>query len=292
MLILCGSTWMILEWKRQTRDFSDAALMARLPGPDGTLAFLNVQALRESGLLEMIAGSRTTEDPEYKAFVSQTGFDYRDNLDAVFASFLSDANLFLLRGRFSWEQISEYIRSNQGGCLNGVCWMEVKKGRYLSVLPLAPDVLALGTGDNKGVAYEALTVHERPAWKPSSEPFWVKLSAEQLSDPRKLPEGTRAFATAMRGARSVVLGVAPGGSALEARLRAEFATSDEAAARRGELEQATSLLQKFFARDRQTPSPADLSGMLTSGRFEQDKSEVRGVWPLDRALLERVVGGM
>ena len=293
MLLSCSVIFVALEWRRQSRDFSDAALLSRLPDTEGTIAYLNVSALRASGLLDMIAGSRTNEEPEYQAFVRTTGFDYRDNLDSVLANLRSDASLFLLRGRFSWEQIGEYLRANEGKCLNGVCWMEVRKGRYLSVMPLAPDVMALGVGNNKGVVYEAQEVRPGKAkWGVPKEPFWVRFSAGQLSEPGSLPEGTRAFASAVRGARNVVLGVAPEGQGLEARMRAEFDSAKEAADRRAELEKATELLRSFFARDRQQPSPTDLSGLLTVGRFEQQQTDVNGFWPLDRTILQRLVAGL
>lgn len=293
MLLCCGVVFAFLEWRRRSRDFSDEALLSRLHDEDGTIVYLNVNTLRASGLLDIIAGSRTNEEPEYQAFVRTTGFDYRDNLDSVLANLRSDASLFLLRGRFSWEQIGDYIRVNEGRCLNGVCWMELRKNRYLSVMPLSPNIMAVGVGDNKGVVYEAQESRpHRAAWAQPGEPFWVRIPASQLNQSKSLPEGTRAFASAVRGARHVLLGVAPEGQGLEARMRAEFASPKEAADRRAELEQATELLRKFFARDQQKPNPADLSGLLTVGRFEQKQTEVNGFWPLDRTILERLVAGL
>lgn len=293
MLLTCGVIFAVLEWRRQTRDFSDEALLARLPDSEGTIVYLNVSALRASGLLDMIAGSRTNEEPEYQAFVRTTGFDYRDNLDSALANLRSDASLFVLRGRFSWEQIGDYIRANEGKCLNGVCWMEVRKGRYLSVMPLSPDVMALGVGNNKGVVYEAQELRPSKAhWSVPKDPFWVRLSAGQLNEPASLPEGTRAFASAVRGARNVVFGVAPDGQGLQARMSAEFTSAQEAAERRAELEKATDLLRSFFSRDRQQPSPTDLSSLLTIGKFEQQQTDVKGYWPLDRSILQRLVAGL
>lgn len=293
MLLLCGAIFGILEWRRRTRDLSDLALLSRLPDNEGVTAYLNVAILRENGLLDMLAGSRTDEEPEYRAFVQQTGFDYRESLDAVMANIRPEASLFIVRGRFSWDQISTYIKANQGKCFNGVCWMEVRRGRFLSILPISTGVVAIGTGQNRGVVYDVQEPRAGHSWQPPADPFWVRLPADQFNDPKRLPEGTRSFASAVRGARSVVIGVAPGGAqGLEAHLRAEFASPVEASSRRAELEQATGLLQKFFARDGQTPSTADLSGMLTAGRFEQAETTVRGAWPLHRALLERVVSGL
>ncbi len=283
-----------LEWSRRGRDFSDAVLLERVPSEEGVTAFLNVKALRQSGWLEAIAGGRANEDVEYQAFVRATGFDYREDLTTIVANFGPENNVFVLRGRFDWQQIYGYLRDNGGKCVNSVCGMESKKGFFVSAMPLAEDVLAVGTGISDRVVYTAQTIHPRSRTPIPSEPFWVELSKAYLQDPRRLPDGTRAFLSALSGAQRVTLGLgeSKAGSPhpIEARLHAWFATLPEATAQRAQLEATTETLRKFFSRDRQRPNTGDLSGVLTSGRFGQNQTEVTAVWPIERAIFEKLFG--
>jgi len=294
MLSACGLLVGGLEWLRRSRDFSDTALLERVPTEEGVTAYLNVKAMRQSGWLDAVAGSRTNEDAEYQAFVGATGFDYREDLTTVVAHLGLERNLFVLRGRFDWNQISGYLRGNGGKCLNSVCGMETKKGQFVSVMPLAPDILAVGTGLNDRVVYEANNIHARGKALVPSEPFWVELSRAFLQDPRHLPAGTRAFITTLAEAQRVVVALgqdAQGTTAIEARMQASFATEPEAAAQHLKLEETTAMLRKFFSRDRQQPNSGGLSGVLTAGRFARKQTVVTGVWPMDRAVFESLFGG-
>ena len=75
-----------------------------------TVVYMDVAAIRRSGILNMLAGSKAAEEPEYRQFVDQTKFDYRQDLDAVAAAF-KDGQVFLaLRGRFHWKNLADYAR--------------------------------------------------------------------------------------------------------------------------------------------------------------------------------------
>jgi hypothetical protein len=291
MLGLCLAVFGLLELQRRNRDFSDAALLTRMPADDGSCAFLNIQSLRQSGLLDTIAGNRAEEDAEYQAFVRNTGFDYRQDLDAVWAHFAPDFNLFILRGHFSWDQLGSYLKDNEGKCLNGVCSIPIRRGLFLSAMPLAPGVIAIGTGTNRNIVYAALQRRATPVSAVPVEPFWIELSENYLKNSSGLPEGTRAFASAVSGAKHVFLSVSPGGTSLEAKLSATFATAEDAASRRDNLEKATVMLRTFFERDKQRPQSGDFSSTLLAGRFEQQKESVIGRWPLDPQLFQRIVRG-
>ncbi len=289
MVTFCSGVFLLLETLRRGKDFSDAALLMHVPENEGSNLYLNVQALRQSGLIDAIAGRRTEEEPEYQGFVAASGFNYRDDLDTVIAHFGADFNLFIARGRFSWGQISRYLKSNEAKCSNGLCSIPVSRGRYLSAMPLAGNVVALGIGPNRTVVYSALVLREKRTSIPT-EPLWLELSQEFLKSPEKLPEGTRSFLTAVEGARKVFLAVAPDGDQFQARLLASFDSPSLAASRRVKLEETTELLQKFFKRDGQQPRQAELGAVLMSGKFEQQQNEVHGRWPLPSTLLRSMIG--
>lgn len=291
VVFFCAGVFLLLEWQRRSRDFSDAALLMRMPEGEGTCLYLDVKSLRQSGLLDLIAGQRAEEDLEYQSFVKATGFDYRDDLDSVMVQFGLDSTTYIARGRFSWQQISRYLKSfeTDAKCSNGVCSIPVSRGRYLSAMPLADDLVAFGVGPNRMVVYSTLTLRERRNPDLPKAPFWVELSDEFLRNPRHMPEGTRAFLSAVNGARDVFLSVGNSEGGLQARLQARFASPAEAAAAKARLEETTATLRKFFALDKQQPNGSPVASMLVAGAFEQKDSQIFGRWPLPAMLLRTVL---
>jgi len=289
MLLLCGGVFALLEWRRSHRDFSDAALLMRLPDADGSCLYLDVRALRRSGLLEAIAGPPTEEEPEYKAFVAASGFDYRVHLDTIMAYFGPDFDLFIVRGQLSWGQISRYMKDNAAQCTNAVCSLGLSGGRFLSAIPLSENVVAFGVGGFRTVVFSTLDLRARKDPNLPSEPLWLEFSEAFLKNPKRLPEGTRAFLTAVAGAKKVFFAVSPDGEMMQGLLTATFATPEEAAAHRAKLEENTNLLRTFFERDHQQPDSSTVAKALLAGSFEQKGVQVIGRWPLSKALFLNVV---
>ena len=57
-----------------------------------------------------------------------------------------------------------------------------------------------------------------------------------------------------------------------------------------QFQKLTSVLREIIAKEKQTPNPADLSGVLTAGVFRQEDVRVIGRWPIERAFLDNLVG--
>jgi hypothetical protein len=91
--------------------------------PDAVVLYIDIDALRRAGVLETLAGNRVAEEPEYKLFVQQSGFDYRQDLDKVAVAF-EDVGMFVVAsGRFQWRTLREYVTAQQGVCRNAFCRM-------------------------------------------------------------------------------------------------------------------------------------------------------------------------
>ena len=54
-----------------------------MPQRDAAVLYVDIAALRSTGILEKLVGSTVGEEAEYKAFVQQSGFDYKRDLDRV-----------------------------------------------------------------------------------------------------------------------------------------------------------------------------------------------------------------
>ena len=148
-LLLFGATiGGYFAW-RTARTLNNQQLIQSLPQARATHVFIDIDGLRRSGLLDLIAGSKSAEDPDYKTFVDQTGLDYRTDLDAIAAAF-SEGNTYLaLRGRFKWNKLAAYAQSHGGKCdALKVCSLPAtRSGAFISFLLLRPAVLALSVSE-------------------------------------------------------------------------------------------------------------------------------------------------
>jgi hypothetical protein len=295
LFVILGSGLVVgFLYYRETRSFGGlSTLLARLPADRAVIAAVDVKALRNAGVLDLIAGSRSVEELDYKDFVSATSFDYREDLDYVAAAFDSEHKYFLLKGRFNWPQLTRYAMSHGGKCENGFCSIRGRTpSKNISFFAAAGDVLALAVGYAPRAAYTLM-----PADRPESgidiptAPFWISLPGPLLSANTHLPDGVKAFASALSGAERVTLAIDAGATGFSANLRAECPAGPQAIEVRDRLQSLTNVLAKMIQRSGQKPSSEDLSGVLTSGTFEADGKLVTGKWPLPRTLLEAVSAG-
>lgn len=293
VILGCGLVIGFLYYREQRAVANLSNLLARLPQDRAVIAAVDVKMLRTAGVLDLIAGSRSVEELDYKNFVKETSFDYREDLDYIAAAFDSEHKYFLLKGRFDWPQLTRYAKAHGGQCINGFCAVRGNApNKNISFFPAARDVLALAVGYAPRAAYTLM-----PADRPESDleipaaPFWVSLPGPLLSVGDQLPDGVKAFASALSGAERVTLAVDTGATGFSANLRAECPTDLQAQEVRERLRSLTGVLTKMIQRSGQQPNPEDLSGVLTSGTFEADGKNVTGKWPLPRTLLESISAG-
>jgi len=290
LLLLAATIGGFYAW-RTSRNLNNQQLIQSLPQARATHVFIDVDGLRKSGLLDLIAGSKSAEDPDYKAFVNQTGLDYRSDLDAVAAAF-SEGNTYLaLRGRFKWNKLAAYAQSHGGKCVSTTCSLPAtRSGAFISFLLLRPSVLALAVStDEHGVAMIGPQDWRKPPHLPA-EPVWISVPSFALSE-ANLAAGTHAFLEPLSQAQDVTFAVGAAPKGFQIRLEAVCATPEIAELLTRRLSATTDMLKKMLERDHMTPTPRDLSAVLTAGTFSQRNERVTGLWPLDRAFLESLASG-
>jgi hypothetical protein len=123
VVALCVAAVAVARWWRVSSAYDAARLVSALPTERATVVYLDTGELRRTGMLELLAGSKTVEESDYRKFVDETGFDYRSDLDAVAASFAENRVYATWRGRFRWKQLTEYAESQGGECHYSVCTM-------------------------------------------------------------------------------------------------------------------------------------------------------------------------
>ncbi len=266
-------------------------LVACLPAKDGAAAYIDVRALRLSGILDSVIGTKTVEEPEYKEFVGGTGFDYRKDLDRIAVEFAGDTNYFVLRGNFNWKRIMAYAVGHGGKCTNEFCQIAASQpGKSISFFKLGSGAMALAVGPDAWAAGAITLAKSAPSSNVPQQPVWVAVPAQVLRDPSRLPAGTHAFATALSNADRVVFAIGPQDTRFQVALDVTCSNADTASALLVQLEGATSMLRKMMARENVKPNPNDLSGILTSGSFRRENQRVYGSWPLEKSFLTSLAG--
>jgi hypothetical protein len=295
LLLLCAAAiFGFFKW-RSSREYDAARLVETLPRNGGAIVYLDFATLRSAGLLDVLAGSKAAEESDYRKFVQESGFDYRSDMDAVAVAF-SDGNMYATaRGKFQWKRLSDYARANGGSCKDDICQMPASQpGRFVSFYLLRNNVLALAVSpDPHGV--DVINPPQGKSIFRSSEPVALSAPGSAFEKPgAALPPGAQAFLSPLAKAIRVTFyaGSAANDKAkLALRLDAECATPEAAQELAKQLQSTTLLLKNMLAREKMTPSPADLSGLLVAGTFEAKDVRVAGNWPLDRRFVEGLLSG-
>jgi hypothetical protein len=275
----------------RSRRTSPASLLSRLPADDSIILYIDFHALRDARVLGLLGSSRVAQEPEYRAFVEQTGFDYLNDLDSAFVSFHSSGTYFLLRGRFDWKNLRDYTVQQGGSCYNTLCKVNGSTpDRRISFFPLQSDIMALAVSRDDSAATEMQARKAVRNIEIPHDPVWSLIPVAVLKNNTAAPPGTRAFARALEGADALLVSAAPEGTRISLRLDASCRTDADARSLAEQLREATARLREMLVRENQTPNPRDLSGVLAAGAFEQKELHVFGRWPIERSLLESLAG--
>ena len=279
-------------WLRVRGGTKPTELVSFLPTSDAVVVYIDVDAIRRSGVLNMVAGSKAAEELEYEQFVGQTLFDYRQDLDAVAASFKEGQVFLVARGRFHWKNLMDYAVHQGGTCHNGFCTVDSSRPhRRVSFYALKPDLMAMGVSQDDSAAYQVNRNSGNLNLVAPNQPVWIVVPAVALKNTESLPAGTRAYASALRNAEEIVFSIGPQQDHLELSLKVTAKDDVSASALLVDLENTTNTLRKMMAREHLKPNPADLSGVLTGGTFRREDRRVLGAWPIPRAFVDSLAGG-
>jgi hypothetical protein len=291
LAVVCGGAiWGLSQYRARNR--RPAALLARLPTRDAVVLYIDFAALRQGGVLTMLTGKGVEEEPEYRVFVNRTSFNYKEDLDSALIAFAPQAKYFLLRGRFDWTALRKYALGENGFCKNTLCDMAGStRERQISFFPLQSDIMALAVSPQSSAAVILQQKGPETDTNLPDAPVWLSLPPAALRSSEALPAGTRMFARSMQNAEGVTLSLGPDGPRFAARLTVRCRNAGDAAEVASQLSRTTAMLRDMIARERQTPNPADLSGVLTSGSFRNEGTRVLGYWPIERSFVENLLSG-
>ncbi|MSV28244.1 MAG: hypothetical protein EXQ52_05800 [Bryobacterales bacterium] len=182
--VFCAAALGILALVRLRGIFTSADFLDRLPTRESTVVFIDLRVLRSAKLLDALSPGENALDPEYRAFIAGTGFDYLKDLDYLFVSFHSEAMFTFAGGRFNWAKLTAYAKAEGGQCLNFFCRMAGSTpARQISFFALRPNALAMAVGPDSWAAtrLQDKTADRLPGAVPDS-PVWVSIPKEKLAN--------------------------------------------------------------------------------------------------------------
>ncbi|MBC7924615.1 MAG: hypothetical protein H7039_03070, partial [Bryobacteraceae bacterium] len=204
LLLLTGGA--IYYFAGTLKPATTADLVGYFPAREATVLYFDVNALRASGILEKLVGSTVGEASEYRAFIAQTGFDYKRDLDRVLLNSSGGIHYFLLEGRFDWNKLKAYAKEQKGSCSGNDCHLQGSTpDRVISWRKLSGGRMALASArDENGardIAPDIETRRPEPvAYEIPNTPIWLHVPGEVLRATQQLPPGTRLFAKALETA--------------------------------------------------------------------------------------------
>lgn len=292
LLAACALAGGYVYWLRARKAAGPSDLVAYLPTTDASVLYVDVNSLRRSGILGMVAGPKTDEEPEYQQFVGETKFDYRQDLDAVAAALKDGRTYFALRGRFHWSNLKDYAGRHGGSCHNDFCVVAGSQpNRRISFYLLQPDVMAMAIGPDDFGAYQVARESGKLALTAPKEPMWALIPAGALKGMDALPAAAKAYVPALQGAEQIVFSVGADPSRqLQFGVNVTCKDAPAATALVTQFEGITKALRELLARQRQKPDPADLSGVLVAGSFRRNERQVYGAWPISREFVDAIAG--
>ncbi len=274
----------------QSGTLTAAGMISYLPERTAANFFADVRTIRASGLLTKIVSNSVAEEPEYKTFVTQTGFDYKKDLDRIAGSTASGMSYFLLEGRFDWDRLRTHVTSQGGTCKGDGCFVKGSTPeRIVSFRQIRRNLMALASGPSETAARAIERRSERKVEAPD-KPIWISLPASALRG-QALPSGTKLFAKALESADMVLLSLGSSGNDFELAMDASCPREEDAVILKSQLEGLTKLLKSLISREDQKPRDTDLTGVLTSGSFDRTGQHVKARWVLPKPFLESLGGG-
>jgi len=290
LIAVCAASVAGLYVYRTRGGSSPSDLVSYLPTANATVVYVNVEALRRSGILKMITGSKAAQDLEYRNFVDETLFDYREDLDSLAAAFKDGQVFFVLKGRFHWKNLMDYAVRQGGSCHNSFCTAPASRpNRRVSFYPVRSDLMGLAVSQDDFAAYQVTPKSSKLTLAPPLQPVWVLVPALALRDADSLPAGAKAYASALQNAEQILFTLGPQDDHLLMALNVQCHDANDATQLQRVFENTTDTLRKWLEREHEHPNASDLSGVLVAGTFHREDRRMFATWPIPRAFVDAMV---
>lgn len=289
--VVCSAALGGIIWYRSI-PLSTAAMYKRLAPSENMILYVDVNALRKSGILERLVGGKEVEDAEYQRFVDTIGFDYREHLNDAMVAFGRQGKFMLVRGQFNWRKLRDYATSQGGTCYAGTCRMTGSRpDRHISFLPIQNRVMGIIVAPGDAGTGRLTEEPSGPDADPPAAPIWLSIPGAVLRSGRDLPAGTRPFTRSIEHADRVVLTLGQDQGRIAVRMNVACLTEGEAAEVVSQLTQATTAFREMIRREGLDSSPGDFNSVLAGGTFRAEGLRAIGHWWIDDAFINNLWKG-
>ncbi len=259
-----------------SRPYNAAQLVQMLPPDRSTYVYIDVDALRSLGILNLLAGAKSLEEADYEKFVKDTGFDYRSDLDSVAIAFRDGEVYYAAQGRFDWAKLEAYAPAHDGKCERFMCTAPGSEpGRNVTYYMPRNGILGIGVSKTSTAGDMVAPGTWRNPPRIDDSGIWISALPSALNI---VPEALKPWFEPLAQTSSTIFTMKPAKESpgdFELRMRA--AAKDEAAAKK----LADSYTKATLAEG--------LPGPLKSGKFTAEKAEFIGTWLIPRASLLSLV---
>lgn len=264
-----------------------------LPTKDAVVVSIDVKSLRSAGLLEALAGSRVTEEADYRSFVDITGFDYRTDLDALLYS-SSNGNIYLLAsGRFDWNAITSYASGQGASCRYAFCRMRSSQaGKWLSFFPLRSNVVGFAVSSDELAALELQKQSDPLPAGAFSDQASIAVPARLFkADATDVPASLSPWFKLLAGAQSARFGIGMRNGDFEIKMRVECPSADSSASVAKRLNEGLRQLREASLGTEGDAPVTGLPLMLSRGDVKQEDRAVVATWSVNQGLVESLLSG-
>lgn len=276
-----------------SRAYNAMQLVQMLPPDNAVYAYLNVAALRSLGILDKIAGPISGEDVDYRKFVEDTGFNYREDLDSLAVAFREGDIYYAAQGRFNWAKLEAFAAARGGKCEQFQCRVAGSEpGRDVTYYMPRTSTLAIAVSRHATAGDMIAPGTWRNQPRIENVGLWVSAPPPALKDLNSVPGALRPFLEPLRDSTSAVFTLGPAQDGFEMKLVATARDGAGASKIAKQYSDVTSLVTRMLEREGTPIKEADLSGMLTGGRFNTKDNEVTGTWPISKQLVESLASAV
>jgi hypothetical protein len=269
-----------------SRAYAPSQLVQMLPPDRAVYVYLNVELLRKAALLDVLAGSTSLEQGDYKQFVRDSGFDYRRDLDGVAIAFRDGDVYYAAQGRFDWPKLEAFAGSHGGKCERFLCKMPgTVPGRDVSYYMPRNNILAIATSSHATAGDMVAPGTWSNGPKIPDVGLWVAAPGAAFRDLTAMPSLLRPLLSPLTDARSAIFTLGAGRQDFELHLEVNAKDAASATKLATQFGDITRLAIQAMEREKVTPSPTDLSGVLAAGVFQSSDTTATGTWPISRTFL-------
>jgi hypothetical protein len=261
-------------WLKEEGSLERRQLMAYLPHQNGSLAYADVELLRQTRYLSKLLGERKPE-ADYLRFVQGTGFDFEKDLDDLAILIGNQSRVFAVaQGRFSWSKLRDYGLQQGGRCTDKDCVIATSNQRTVFYQFLRNGVIGISFSPAGSEPHQFSFGDLPNSADVGQGPIWLKSTGPDVMNGSWVPTVLReTLGISLSRAQRIMLSVEMKDLAPALLLQADFVSAQHSTDAQKDIQ--TLIQQIGGSGDRSNESK-----LLSGGKVQQNGNRVEASWSL------------